>query len=176
MPQRESRFIDDYLSYLLARAGHLIQQEFLAAVRAAGLTSIEWRVLAALSDGNAMTIGALAREVLAKQPTLTKLIDRMASDGLVARADHATDRRHTLVAATPAGRRLVKPLLAKAKHHEQAALASFTPRDVQALKAILRALVERAESGHRGRPSPPPSPAGKPAHRAIKRGGRPPPA
>lgn len=143
MPQSDARFIDDYLSYLLARAGHVIQQEFLAAVRAAGLTSIEWRVLAALSDGHDMTIGALAKEVLAKQPTLTKLIDRMAADGLVERSDHATDRRRTLVTATPAGRKLVKPLLAKAKAHEHEALASFPARDVQALKAILRALVER---------------------------------
>ena len=45
-------FVDDYLSYLLARASHVVYKEFNREVRAAGLTSLEWRVLATLSDGD----------------------------------------------------------------------------------------------------------------------------
>ena len=41
-----SRFVDSYLGYLLGQANHALYKEFDAHVRAAGLSSIEWRVLA----------------------------------------------------------------------------------------------------------------------------------
>ena len=68
MPNRPSqaRFIDDYLSYLLARASHAVYKEFERTVNAAGFSSLEWRVLATLADTDGMAIGDLAREVLAK--------------------------------------------------------------------------------------------------------------
>ena len=77
----QEKFIDGYLSYLLSRAGHAVYREFHATVQAAGLTSLEWRVLATLSDGDGLTIGELAREVLTQQPTLTKLVQRMEKAG-----------------------------------------------------------------------------------------------
>lgn len=55
--RRPGAFVDDYLSYLLARASHAVYKEFDREVRAAGLTSLEWRVLATLSDGDGLTIG-----------------------------------------------------------------------------------------------------------------------
>lgn len=138
-----SRWFDDYLSYLLARASHGVYKAFEVEVKRHRLTSIEWRVLAALSDGDGLTIGELAAIVLAKQPTLTKLIDRMVAQSLVAKRDDATDRRRTLVFETPRGRKIVTPLLASAKAHERELLATFPERDVETLKRILRALIAR---------------------------------
>jgi DNA-binding MarR family transcriptional regulator len=140
------RFVDDYLSYLLARASYVIYREFAAEVKASGLSSLEWRVLASLADSDGVTIGELAAAVLAKQPTLTKLVERMVRQGLVAKRDDASDRRRTLVFGTPLGRRVVKPLLARAKAHEREALAGFAERDVRALKAILASVIERGEA------------------------------
>ena len=137
------RFVDDYLSYLLARASYAVYKEFDSEVRQAGLSSLEWRVLATLNAGAGMTIGTLAREVLAQQPTLTKLIQRMSANGLVERYADADDARKTLVAATPAGRKLVAGLLARAKAHEAGLLAQFDAGEVQALKKVLRTLIAR---------------------------------
>jgi hypothetical protein len=47
---KESRFVDGYLGYLLGQANHSLYKDFDARVRAAGLTGIEWRVLATLHD------------------------------------------------------------------------------------------------------------------------------
>ena len=138
-----TRFVDDYLSYLLARASYAVYKEFDAEVREAGLSSLEWRVLATLNAGEGMSIGELAREVLAQQPTLTKLIQRMSKNGLVERLADAGDARKTMVAATPAGRKLVAGLLARAKTHEAALLDEFDAGEVQALKKILHALIDR---------------------------------
>lgn len=145
MPRQSPRFIDDYLSYLLARASHAVYKEFERTVNASGLTSLEWRVLATLSDGGALPVGELAREVIVKQPTLTKLVQRMAEAGWVAvRADPA-DARRTLVEATARGRDAVQRLTRAAKSHETEVLGSFDRAEVETLKKILRALIERAD-------------------------------
>ena len=81
--------------------------------------------------------------MLAQQPTLTKLIQRMSGNGLVERYADANDARKTLVAATPAGRKLVAGLLTRAKAHEAGLLAQFDAGEVQALKKVLRTLIAR---------------------------------
>jgi DNA-binding MarR family transcriptional regulator len=144
-------FVRDYLSYLLGQANHAVYKEFEARVRAAGLSSTEWRVLATLSDGDGLTIGELAAEVLAQQPTLTKLVDRMARAGLVERRGDESDGRRTLVFETARGRAMVAPLLAEAKAHERATLAAFPAKDVAALKTILRTLGARATARAKSR-------------------------
>ena len=144
-PSPPPRFIDDYLSYLLARASQAVYREFERQVRAAGLASLEWRVLATLSDGDGMTVGELAREVLAKQPTVTKLVQRMAGAGWVTLGSDDADARRTRVVATRKGRDAVARLIRAAKRHEAEALASFSEREVATLKKILSALIERSE-------------------------------
>jgi len=144
-------FVRDYLAYLLGQANYAVYQDFEARVRAAGLSSTEWRVLATLSDGDGLTIGELAGDVLAQQPTLTKLVDRMERAGLVERRGDEADGRRTRVFETARGRALVAPLLAQAKAHERATLAAFPAKDVAALKVILRTLGARAPTGRAGR-------------------------
>ena len=149
MPQK-LKFIDNYLSYLLSRAGHEVYQQFHATVAAAGLSSLEWRVLATLSDGDGLTIGDLAREVLAQQPTLTKLVQRMETAGWVRRGVDSADARRTLVLETPQGQKIVLGLLKLAKEHEARLLAGFDPHDVAALKTILQDLILKGDGGEAG--------------------------
>ena len=147
MAATPKRFIDDYLSYLLARASHAVYKEFEKQVNAAGLASLEWRVLATLSGGGGLTdglaIGELAREVLAKQPTLTKLVQRMAQNGWVRLGADAADARRTVVFATAKGRRVVARLIDAARAHEAELLAGIGAREVTQLPALLRNLAHR---------------------------------
>jgi MarR family transcriptional regulator, organic hydroperoxide resistance regulator len=135
------RFVDDYLLYLLARASHAASAEFHALLAGRGVPVPVWRVLASLSGAGAMTVGELARTVLSKQPTLTKVVDRLQASGLVARSGTANDRRQVLVSLTPAGARLVADLLDAAKAHEAALLRQLPPGEVASLKAALRRLI-----------------------------------
>jgi DNA-binding MarR family transcriptional regulator len=131
------RFVDGYLGYLLGQANHALYKDFDAHVRAAGLSSIEWRVLATLHDSEPLTISQLAHEVLAKQPTVTKLVQRMAEQGWLRLAADAADQRRTLVSPTAAGRRLVSPLIQKARAHEAALLRQMPATEQAALKKLL---------------------------------------
>jgi DNA-binding MarR family transcriptional regulator len=137
------RFVDSYLGYLLGQANHALYKDFDAHVRAAGLSSIEWRVLATLHDGGPLTVSRLADEVLAKQPTVTKLVQRMSEQGWVVLQADAADQRRTLVVATAAGKRLVRPLVEKARAHEASMLSALAGSEKAALKKLLSKLAGR---------------------------------
>jgi DNA-binding MarR family transcriptional regulator len=133
-------FVNSYLGYLLGQANHALYKGFDAQVRQAGLSSIEWRVLATLYDGTLRTISDLTAQVLSKQPTVTKLVQRMAQTGSVELLADADDQRRTLVAITAAGKKQVQPLIAAAKKHEAQVLRALAAQDVDALKKLLAKL------------------------------------
>jgi DNA-binding MarR family transcriptional regulator len=137
------RFVEGYLGYLLGQANHALYKDFDAHVRAAGLSSVEWRVLATLHDSAPLTVSQLAHEVLSKQPTVTKLVQRMAEQGWVSLLADPADQRRTLVAASATGKRLVRPLLEKARAHESEMLQSLAVSEQQALKKLLAKLAGR---------------------------------
>ncbi|MDP2262405.1 MAG: MarR family winged helix-turn-helix transcriptional regulator [Hydrogenophaga sp.] len=134
------RFVDDYLGYLLGQANHALFKDFEAVVREAGLGSLEWRVLATLSEQQPVPVGQLAQEVLSQQPTVTKLVQRLAAQGWVSVCGDPADQRRTLVAITAAGLAKVGPLIELAREHESATLAGFTPTEVRRLKEQLQRL------------------------------------
>jgi DNA-binding MarR family transcriptional regulator len=138
------RFVDTYLGYLLGQANHALYKDFDAQVRARGLSSIEWRVLATLQDSEPLTVSQLANEVLSKQPTVTKLVQRMADQGWVALQADPSDQRRTLVVATAAGRRLVRPLVEAARQHEARMLRSLGATEKAALRKLLEKIAQHA--------------------------------
>jgi len=135
------RFVDDYLGYLLGQANHALFKAFEDVVREAGLGSLEWRVLATLSGQPPMAVGRLAQEVLSQQPTVTKLLQRLAAQGWVSMCDDPADQRRTLVAITTAGQQKVAPLIAQAHAHEARSLAGLGATEVKRLKDQLRRLI-----------------------------------
>ena len=138
----EHPFVDDYLPALLALASHLISSEFHTVARRHGFSVSEWRVLASLAGGDAISTGRLAQLAVMKQPTVTRLLDRMALNGHVERLGHDADRRVTLVRITPVGRRTVAKLVELAREHERRVLEPFGLKRAQALKATLRRMIE----------------------------------
>lgn len=139
-----SEFVDNYLPYLLARASFSISSEFHAQVEAAGLTVAEWRILAALSGVKQRTVGELADIVLAKQPTVTKMLLRMEAEGLLTRTACTQDKRQAWVSLTAQGKKRATPLLKKAATHEQQILNLLGDAHSASLKSILQKLVVKA--------------------------------
>lgn len=142
-PRREARqFVDDYLPALLAQASRLISGEFHLVVTAQGFTVSEWRVLASLAGSEPVNIGQLAEITTMKQPTVTRVLDRMQARGLIERRPNEADRRVTLVRITAAGTRLVSKLIPLALQHERRVLEPFGQQRAEDLKATLRKLIE----------------------------------
>jgi len=141
------RFVHQHLPYLLARASHALWRGFEPQLREAGLNSLEWRVLATLSDSEPLPVGQLAREVLAQQPTVTKTLDRLVAQGWIERRADAADARRARVALTPAGRQHVAPLLVAARQHETQRLNDLGAADMDRMRDALRALVAHFDDG-----------------------------
>ncbi|WP_038211548.1 MarR family winged helix-turn-helix transcriptional regulator [Xenophilus azovorans] len=135
-------FVDDYLPALLAQASKLISTEFHAVVQAAGFSVTEWRILATLTGKPGLSIGGLAQISVSKQPTVTRLLDRMEAKGYVERFAHDTDRRITMVRIAPAGQAIVASLIQQAKEHERRVLQPFGLKRAEALKVTLRRIIE----------------------------------
>jgi DNA-binding MarR family transcriptional regulator len=148
------RFVDDYLPALLAQASHLISGEFHQIVTSKGLTISEWRVLASLADAEPMSIGDLARLCVMKQPTLTRVLDRMETRGHVHRIAHETDRRVTLIAISAVGARQVASLIALASEHERRVLEPFGIERSIELKMTLKQMIALHESLGEEAPEP----------------------
>ncbi|MCP3717785.1 MarR family winged helix-turn-helix transcriptional regulator [Paraburkholderia sp. CNPSo 3281] len=137
-----SGFVDNYTPALLAQVSQLISGEFHVIVQAAGFEVSDWRVLSTLSEGKAISIGQLAQVSVTKQPTVTRLLDRMEAQGYVKRIPHETDRRVTLVRITPQGQKLVSALIKQARAHEERVLAPLGNAKAEELKATLRLLLD----------------------------------
>lgn len=138
-----SRFIDDYLLYLLARASHQITGEFHDRLRRRGVSPPVWRVLGSLLGSNGETVTGLAEVCLLQQPTMTKLLDRMVRDGLVARAQDQRDRRVVRVGLTERGASLAEELAEAARRHEMEVIARHPETEAVAIKSLLRAILDR---------------------------------
>lgn len=107
-----------------------------------GFSVSEWRVMASLAGGGPVSIGHLAQVAVMKQPTVTRMLDRMALNGHVERLPHGSDRRITLVRITDAGERMVRHLTELAREHERRVLEPFGMESAEALKDTLRRMIE----------------------------------
>ena len=144
------RFVDDYLPALLAQASELISAEFHRVVRRHGFSVTEWRVLATIAGGKPISIGKLAQVTVTKQPTVTRLLDRMEARGQAERLPHDRDRRITLVRITSKGAKTVEQLMTLAREHELIVLEPFGLTRAEELKTTLRQMIDmhaRATNG-----------------------------
>lgn len=139
-------FTDHYLLSLMAQASAAISTEFHRALGEKGISVADWRVLASLYPDRALTIGELCASCIAKQPTMTRMIDRLESNGQVCRDQDATDRRRVAVSLTEKGQSFAAPLIAQAKAHEDHILSGYTAEEAEAMKAFLRLIKRRAEA------------------------------
>ena len=135
-------FIAGYLAYLLARASHLISGQFHEQLREQKVPVMQWRVLAALWDGP-KSAREVAEIILQKQPTVSKLLERMRRQGLLTREPDAEDRRRIVVSLSPAGRALAGPLIEAARAHERAVLEPFGAANAETLVRALQRLIDR---------------------------------
>ena len=78
-----------------------------------GLTSPQLIILQELSQNEYIAIGEIARKISLSQATVTDIIDRLITKGLVTRTKNNLDRRQVLIKITPDGKSIIskKPTL-----------------------------------------------------------------
>lgn len=110
-----------------------------AALRDLGLNFARYEVLVLLhfSRRGSLPMGKMGARLMIHPTSVTNLVDRLEEAGLVQRTAHPSDRRTTLAAITPAGRRLVKRAT-KRVTEVQLGLRGLDERELDQLSALLR--------------------------------------
>lgn len=99
---------------------------------ASGLNAPRLSALSVVVFAGPLTLGDLAAAEQVRPPTMTRIVDALAAQGLVSKKKNAQDARSTLIHATAAGKRL---------------LLQGRERRVRALAAQIEALGEEDRAG-----------------------------
>lgn len=128
----------------LQRATHRVglYVERFADVR---VTQGEAHLLAHLHAHGDVTISELHRALAHKRSTLTSILDRLESRGLVTRATHESDRRSFVVELTSEGKETAARVHAHLSVLEDAIVAATKPTERSAYLAVLAALEKASE-------------------------------
>ncbi len=89
----------------ISRASDLYSRKLAAQV---GLTGPQLVLLRALESDGTSTASSLAKAAALSQGTITGIVDRLETGGLVRRARDAVDRRRISITLTPAGEKVVR--------------------------------------------------------------------
>ena len=133
--------MNTFVSYALAAAHRRINTSLNARLRKHGIQIEAWRLLETLDSGQRFTMGELAEIVLMNPPTLTKLVDRMVSDGLVHRQVAQNDHRQINVLPTALGRKRMMQIRSEIEDEDATILEQLGESDSQNLIRLLREIM-----------------------------------
>jgi DNA-binding MarR family transcriptional regulator len=142
--------LDKQLCFALYSASLAMTKMYKPLLGPLGLTYPQYLVMLALWEEDGVTVSALGDRLALDSGTLTPLLKRMESQGLLGRERDATDERRVIVRLTPDGRHLkirarkVPPRVARASGCELAEIAALTRR-LAALRDTLQHATEGAQ-------------------------------
>ena len=131
------------LAQALSRAERSVTGRLAEALEQEGCSVEQWRILVLLADGEGHPMSEIAEFALVPAPSLTRLVDRMTTDGLVHRTVDGRDRRRVLVHLTRKGRELHRCAAALVEQEGGALLADGGLADLQRLLELLEAFAGR---------------------------------
>ena len=130
------------LPIALIRARETVMAPVRKMLAGTGMTEQQWRVLRVLDEFGPMDASRLAREAGLMASSLTRIVQSMVADGLVARETPASDRRRQVIEIASRGRKVLSD-------NRDAALAiaddlrgRLGERDFERLLDLLEALTE----------------------------------
>lgn len=100
------------LTCALVRAARAVTARVEEVLKPAGLSLDHWLVVEALAERRARTMADLAARTLVTGPTLTRVVDRLATNAMVYREVDPEDRRRVVVCLSPRGQATYRRLAA----------------------------------------------------------------
>lgn len=108
-------------------------------LKAAGLSTAQFNVLRILRGaGQGLTCGEIAGRLIARDPDVTRLLDRLSLAGLVTRTRERTDRRVVSTRISEAGLKVLASLDAPLSRLHAAQFAHLPPETLELLLTLLR--------------------------------------
>jgi len=119
---------DESLPILIARARNAVLRMLEAELAASGVSTVQCMILLRLYRGGRNTAGALSRFSGVDSGAMTRLLDRLAAKGLLARSPDQKDRRSVRLILTERATALV-PELERCVQHVHAHLMQGSEGD-----------------------------------------------
>lgn len=133
--------LDRHIFYLFGQIYGRRDIQLAKSLRPLGVTVAQWRVLAALTNVDGCTINRLADVTVIDRTTLSRTLDRMEADGLIARRQVENDKRSFEIRLAPGGRRALERMWPVVEYHNRRAIAGLTQRELEELRRIVRKMI-----------------------------------
>ncbi|MGX6648150.1 MarR family winged helix-turn-helix transcriptional regulator [Maricaulaceae bacterium MS644] len=140
--------LPSYLPYRLSVASNKASSLIARAYQAKfGLSIWDWRVIAVLGEGRALTAQAVCEATAMDKVTVSRAIRALDERGLVQRKPNPGDKRASDVTLTPAGAEVYGEVAPLALRYERALLETFSDAERDQLMALLEKLEARLDQG-----------------------------
>ncbi|MEL6776960.1 MAG: MarR family transcriptional regulator [Cyanobacteria bacterium J06597_16] len=145
MPRAKAKKVTEKPAFLptmreLARTYQAFSSYSDSHVRAMGLTSPQFDVLATLGGTDGMSMKDLAAATLVTKGTLTGIVDRLEKKELLRREIPPENRRSFTIVLTDAGEALFEKVFPEHIAHLQQRFEKLTTEELQQLQGLLKKL------------------------------------
>jgi MarR family transcriptional regulator, organic hydroperoxide resistance regulator len=165
--------LQDFLPYLLNRAGLRIGVLFSRDIEPHGVTLPMWRVLIELWHNGDHRLGELAERTSIDLSTLSRLLVVMQRKQLIVRRRSGLDGRALSLTLTERGLELTEKIAPYAIHYEDVAMQGLSDDDVRRLKQLLKKVYDNLQAAEAASAQPKPERrprTAKPAARRVSAG------
>ncbi|MCR9128080.1 MAG: MarR family transcriptional regulator [Alphaproteobacteria bacterium] len=147
-PDSRALSLPEYLPYRLSvvsnKASGLIARAYQARF---GLTIQEWRIIAVLGAGAALTAQGLCEATAMDKVTVSRAVRRLDTRGLVTRRPNPSDKRASDITLTGEGEAIYAEVAPLALQYEQAMVDELTRAERDQLMTLLAKLEARLDKG-----------------------------
>jgi DNA-binding MarR family transcriptional regulator len=144
--------LQDFLPYLLNRAGLRIGLMFSKDIEPHDVTLPMWRVMIELWHKGDHRLGELSERTSIDISTLSRLLVAMQRKQLIVRGRSGLDRRALSLTLTERGRELTERIVPYARHYEDVAMRGLSDTNVRRLKQLLNHVFINLEAEARATP------------------------
>ncbi len=137
--------LDQFLPYRLSIASNRVSSAVATAYQAMFALKIpEWRLIAVIAEGQAMTQQALGAATQMDKVTVSRAAIALVDRGLVKRTPNPDDQRSHLLSLSKAGQALYASIAPMALALEQRVFADFAPEEIAQFAAMLERIEQAA--------------------------------
>jgi DNA-binding MarR family transcriptional regulator len=146
MPKHElAPRLADFLPYQLSIASNAVSTRIAEQYRKRfALKTTEWRIMAVLGDGGALTQRDLSQLTLMDKVPVNRACKRLEDRGLVQRSPNAKDGRSHMLELTAEGRAVHAGIMPLARKIEEELFDVLSPEEREALRDMLARVRDNA--------------------------------
>jgi DNA-binding MarR family transcriptional regulator len=133
--------LQDYLGYWLRKLSNHVSGSFAERLGKFGVSGPQWVVLRVLFDHGSLPLKDIVSQVGVDQGSLSRMVDRLLTRGLVLRDENPNDRREVAISLTKEGRQLVPKLAHEADENDRAFFGKLPKQQREQFLATIKTLL-----------------------------------